>query len=45
MFDLAAAELTDKQGVLCRVDMTRHNDHLGSLYKSLAGSDPPKRFL
>ena len=45
MFDLAAAELTDEQEVLCRVDMTRHNDRLRSLYKSLAGGDPPKRFL
>jgi len=45
MFDLAAAELTDEQEVLCRVDMTRHNDHLCSLYKSLADGDPPKRFL
>ena len=45
MFDLTAAELTDEQEALCRVDMTRHNDHLHSLYKSLAGGDPPKRFL
>jgi hypothetical protein len=45
MFDLAAAELTDEQEALCRVDMTPHIGLLCSLCKSPAGSDPAKRFL